>query len=1238
MTLPLLLPTPPPISLPPVQLSSPTFSGDMTGGPDSNVFGSHEGNRREPRSANGRGAADSGSRASNGPGGADTGAGGGGGAAAADSLNDIKASVPRWLTEAADCLQLVRQLGQSPADWAGISPAHASSRGQGRANDLWLGAGFEREPVAAAEHGSGTGAPEPNRAPRELLRRGWARLVNTGPTRKLLVISNLRREMAVADMTALLKRCAALYGGVTDKGLFLPVDEQGRSRGYAVLELRQARLAAGCAQALMEEPRLAAEGQLGVQPLQVTDENGKPLPLPTVPEAESGTTDTSSVAAAAASGAQSQGRGGAEAGTGAAAGSQSRHGSSSSAVAGGPPAAPPLPSPASGLHPSQSDSGSGSKKQQELVQTAVDDYLRSKLLEDGDLSADLQYILLNMMTGGTAGDQAHAALPVDDVLKATQLNLDSPISAVTPAAIVRTYLQLAGPLNQPLQNTVLAFSVEDRLQIQHLLSFSLDRCQQHPQAVAHALLWLGYDLQLRRVREVCRAAAEFSMLQHTWTAEADAQLVHHADVLARNLHMNPLQLSACDVELSDAELMDRDRRLLRSYSPKDLRLRLAMLQAFNAQVPALLPIIDLRAPQPWSAASAVRNVRPLIFYSVQHDWLHGLLEDTAQRVDSRGPEITLNPLAVLPISMDAVETEAAEALTEEAALQPASSALEGAAGANITERDLDVEGGVAVGDGAARHDAPAGAASGLRARQTSAGGTSQQQQQQQPPLDGSVAGREEDEDEDDGERAAGARLQPLLLSAARQSQFADVMIQLEKVHPAELRVKPAHGGDPIFPLAVKLTGERVAGNSGSFRDFMLRMAHELQSDMVPLLMLCPSAGVGRNVGRWLLRPGPHTFPVIKQMRFMGQLIGLALRSGVPLDLDLLPSFWRALMGDVLSRRDIYDADKLLDDHLRAVEEANTPQDFEIYTRQHPLTFVVRSMTGVVRPLVLPEGVELGRDEGAAIPASPVADSESTTAATTPSASVTSMVAAAAAGLGVAPGQSLKPAQTGFSLGMLPRTSSESGGRAPGEESATPAAGAASRVTAPAVPFHLRQLYIQLVEEARLEELSNDTGFAAIREGLRSVVPIEVLQVLSWQAMELRVCGVPDVDLNFLRRHTTYTSGLSETDPHIVHFWEALERMSASELRKFIKFACNQERIPSAYPDEDGGGGLKHVPPYPMKIAPPDEGAWRPNAGDDRLIRAETCMFMVKLPQYSTLDVMIERLRQAISCRDDPLIG
>lgn len=42
--------------------------------------------------------------------------------------------------------------------------------------------------------------------------------------------------------------------------------------------------------------------------------------------------------------------------------------------------------------------------------------------------------------------------------------------------------------------------------------------------------------------------------------------------------------------------------------------------------------------------------------------------------------------------------------------------------------------------------------------------------------------------------------------------------------------------------------------------------------------------------------------------------------------------------------------------------------------------------------------------------------------------------------------------------------------------------------------------------------------------------------------------------------------------------------------------------------------------------------------DSRYIRVETCMFMIKLPQYSSLEIMLEKLRYAIHYREDPLSG
>jgi E3 ubiquitin-protein ligase HECTD4 len=63
-------------------------------------------------------------------------------------------------------------------------------------------------------------------------------------------------------------------------------------------------------------------------------------------------------------------------------------------------------------------------------------------------------------------------------------------------------------------------------------------------------------------------------------------------------------------------------------------------------------------------------------------------------------------------------------------------------------------------------------------------------------------------------------------------------------------------------------------------------------------------------------------------------------------------------------------------------------------------------------------------------------------------------------------------------------------------------------------------------------------------------------------------------------------GLAETDQHIRFFWRVLESLQPDELRMFVKFACNLERLPTTCSCKKAGSDA-HVPPYPMKLAPPD---------------------------------------------------
>ena len=59
-------------------------------------------------------------------------------------------------------------------------------------------------------------------------------------------------------------------------------------------------------------------------------------------------------------------------------------------------------------------------------------------------------------------------------------------------------------------------------------------------------------------------------------------------------------------------------------------------------------------------------------------------------------------------------------------------------------------------------------------------------------------------------------------------------------------------------------------------------------------------------------------------------------------------------------------------------------------------------------------------------------------------------------------------------------------------------------------------FAEMLRCSRLNELSCPPRVAAIRAGLSTVVPFESLKILTAQDLALRLCGVPYVNLNYLR--------------------------------------------------------------------------------------------------------------------------
>ncbi|ETO15671.1 HECT domain and RCC1-like domain-containing protein [Reticulomyxa filosa] len=169
-----------------------------------------------------------------------------------------------------------------------------------------------------------------------------------------------------------------------------------------------------------------------------------------------------------------------------------------------------------------------------------------------------------------------------------------------------------------------------------------------------------------------------------------------------------------------------------------------------------------------------------------------------------------------------------------------------------------------------------------------------------------------------------------------------------------------------------------------------------------------------------------------------------------------------------------------------------------------------------------------------------------------------------------------------------------------------------------VTFENRREYVSLVYQARLNE--HVPHIECIRRGIHKIVPTQILSLFTWQELERLICGVPDINVNLLRRHTVYDKSIDSNSEYIEWFWEILNEFSPENKRKFIRFTWAQERLPN---DDEEFARLR----LRFLIKPVIKTSANP---DQQLPKAHTCFFHLELPKYSSKEVMRERLLLAIT--------
>lgn len=172
-----------------------------------------------------------------------------------------------------------------------------------------------------------------------------------------------------------------------------------------------------------------------------------------------------------------------------------------------------------------------------------------------------------------------------------------------------------------------------------------------------------------------------------------------------------------------------------------------------------------------------------------------------------------------------------------------------------------------------------------------------------------------------------------------------------------------------------------------------------------------------------------------------------------------------------------------------------------------------------------------------------------------------------------------------------------------------------RVTKENVSWYVHRLaHFKLNEETRPQ-------CRAFLVGFHELVPLRWLRMFSPRELQLLISGdTQRLDLDDLRRHVAY-HGYADREPYIEAFWEVVGGMTAAEQGQLLKFVTSCSRKPLL--------GFAHLEPrLGIQVVPAIALGDDPN-GAPRLPSAATCMNLLKLPRYSDVGQLREKLLYAI---------
>lgn len=134
-------------------------------------------------------------------------------------------------------------------------------------------------------------------------------------------------------------------------------------------------------------------------------------------------------------------------------------------------------------------------------------------------------------------------------------------------------------------------------------------------------------------------------------------------------------------------------------------------------------------------------------------------------------------------------------------------------------------------------------------------------------------------------------------------------------------------------------------------------------------------------------------------------------------------------------------------------------------------------------------------------------------------------------------------------------------------------------------------------------------------GLYQIVSPEILSLFCAPELQILISGAQSgVSVEDMKQNTRYAGGYLSMDRYTTRFWRIVEGMSEDDRALLLRFVTSCERPPSL-------GFSALIPPFTIQ---------RVECSDDRrLPTASTCFNILKLPTYSSEDIMREKLLYVI---------